>query len=72
MASPPVRIQDFESSASKQEGEGEKDKEGRQSKQSSSRGKSVAKKPIKKWDSHGKGGGVKMSSTRYDILYFIH
>jgi hypothetical protein len=66
--SPFVRVNGIESHRSKAETDskkqGEEGKDQPVSRLPSSRLSEQPKKSIKKWDSHGEGGGVKMDSTR--------
>jgi hypothetical protein len=66
--SPFVRVHGIESHRSKAETDskkqGEDGKDQPASRIPSSRLSENPKKSIKKWDSHGEGGGVKMNSTR--------
>jgi hypothetical protein len=66
--SPFVRVHGIGSHRSKAETDskkqGEEGKDQPASRLQSSRFSEKPKKSIKKWDSHGEGGGVKMTSTR--------
>lgn len=72
--SPFVRIQDLDTQSAQDKDEnkqnlGDQDKNNLPSKPSTSRKSDSQHKNIKKWDSHGKGGNIKMSSTTKHVKF---